>query len=63
MNEYIESQARAGIPVFLDGMVCKDCKYRDERRSAVCKVYRLGEAWKPDRVLKGGYCLDYVRGD
>lgn len=60
MNEYIESQARAAMPVTNDKIKCKDCIYRNDKVPTIfCNAYRSWDNRKPNEVLKGGDCPSY----
>lgn len=59
MNDYIKSQAKAAMPITLDSMICKACRFRGELcKAALCDVYNGKNGFKPNEVIKGGDC-DY----
>lgn len=59
MDEYIRSQQKAAMPITIETMLCKDCKFRGEAcKAALCDVYNGENGFKPDEVINGGDC-DY----
>lgn len=66
-KERIESEGRATSNISNNNLVCKDCIYRfndkyDSRKTSVCEIYPdFPENYKPDKVLGGGKCDEYVK--
>ena len=52
MDKYIESQARAAMPILNEDLICRLCKYKGPK-TAYCKVYRPEIGMKPNEILKG----------
>lgn len=57
LKERIESEAKAGVGIYLDNLVCKDCFHRSPRTD-ICAAY---QAVKPKSVLQGGDCKHYKK--
>lgn len=62
LENRIESEQKAAIPVKVKDLVCNDCVFRfnDEVKAgnvSKCAVYES----KPNKVLLGGECNDYIK--
>lgn len=60
-KEYIESQSMAAGPVTNNKLRCRNCVFRDDTMpTAFCLVFKQGESRKPNSVLLGKGCPEYV---
>lgn len=55
---YVESQAAAARPIETSDMVCVDCVFRNDYRSAICEQF---PNCKPLKVIEGGECNEYKK--
>lgn len=61
-KEYIRSQSMASGPVTIDDLVCKDCVFvGKDMPTAFCYMFKKGQSRKPNVVLLGGGCPEFVR--
>lgn len=66
LKDRIESEARAGIPITNERLVCKDCLFRRDdseipANTGICDVYPEYPDFKPNEVIKGGDCEYYEK--